>query len=1164
MAENKLLLAALDQAEERKKAAEVFKDKNDFLSAKKQYVEAATVLAKYLTSVSSGNSSSPAPKEALLASVKDTMRNLIEKGEECVQLGKIKELDAIMGRTNSLPVQNSGSSPSNASGSDTTNSTPSTVASLGMNQNFSPPPRQNANLVAGPSNTNGSKSQPIMNATGTMGLKSKPLSALEVEIIGQSSKFQTSQGGANANTVAVFKPWDDAIDGKPTQNNGSSTGSKLWLDPLGMLSFDSTETTVNNLKPSGTNTSGTLAVVDPKKGGPNVVIDPNAGGDAFRKTFSHWVRLTSVAGSDEPEADIWRSYGNLSGGGPGSDSGAALVTQGHIGNCSFITAVCSILHWEYRFNRSLLTKPALGHIKQDSPRGKFSTRFFINGYWRKVEVDDLVPVNRRNDLLTVTLKNGAKWLTLYEKAFLKIKGGTYGFNGSIAAFDIYEMTGWPPELIVLREKYAYLGVNNSKSADSYSIEGLNRIWDEILYPPHAGFRNGDCLMSAGCGKTEAFEGVDEEALSKKLGLVTGHSYAILELVEVKREGTSDNRVHRLLLLKNPWSSFQWTGKWSAFDNINWTPRLKQLLRYDIFYGSTHKTAGTNTSSHNDGSKGLFWIELDDFYKYFSKISVNWNLDLFKLSGSPPLTLHHFISTGTDKRRFRDGIWECPQFEIRIQYEVPAGLVEKFKMMLESFKSKGKTSLTNKLRLTPDELRQISGGGCFWLVLTQHSRDFRLEYDAIPDCYTYITEIENSNAENPSASSNLVAENLNKWFKHCPKRLFREPDRCHELHEKYENEKFFTTRNVGYWHGSCVVNLNKNQEYLREKVLKILTQPGGKSKTSNNKIILERSFNVTVDRRYIAEIFEERKAAIKKATRMNVPALPRVPSNSGDMNNTMWSLEDYKKNNICLRTNFTLQLFSTVPVTYFEPIPEVLNSNSSSSSSPTSTSYNVFGALNFGNFSTTFSGGSGNLSGGFSTMNSKSHDAIFFPQYRIEIIDINSNSKALLLESFLEELRISLFCPCQNADSEAFNSKRSVFSELEEQSDENLISKSDFDLKPRVSVYRDPAGMSTLSEGGGGPSSSSQRSRRYSSAELHHVPCKDRPLILTYKYRSQYQCNLDPTGTTASKLKSVIVCVKCNTDIPFLTKKKSQIPYEMVVESGNANTGRFRLQITELL
>ena len=88
-----------------------------------------------------------------------------------------------------------------------------------------------------------------------------------------------------------------------------------------------------------------------------------------------------------------------------------------------------------------------------------------------------------------------------------------------------------------------------------------------------------------------------------MGLVSGHAYAVLEILEYQG--------YKMLLIKNPWGHKRYTGKFSIGDK-NWTPQLKQVCHYE-----------TLASEDN----GIFWVDHESFCKIFGNVYINWNPNL---------------------------------------------------------------------------------------------------------------------------------------------------------------------------------------------------------------------------------------------------------------------------------------------------------------------------------------------------------------------------------------------------------------------------------------------------------------------------------------------------------------------------------------------------------
>ena len=254
------------------------------------------------------------------------------------------------------------------------------------------------------------------------------------------------------------------------------------------------------------------------------------------------------------------------------------VMQRKIGDCSVLSSLAVAAHYELKmkYQKRIISSQIYPQDQMGypiyNPCGKYIVKLFINGVWRAVEIDDYLPVDEFGNLICAYSNKDKLWVSLLEKAYLKIHGG-YEFIGSNSSRDLYTLTGWLPEKIDLK---------------SYNRQ---RLWERIK----SGYRNNDCLITIGTGLIP-----DEE----NVGLVSNHAYGVLEIYEYQH--------HKILLVKNPWGRFRWNGKYSTEDNVSWTPELKKIFHY-------------NDLKQTDN--GIFWIDFDSVCEWFESLDINWNPEL---------------------------------------------------------------------------------------------------------------------------------------------------------------------------------------------------------------------------------------------------------------------------------------------------------------------------------------------------------------------------------------------------------------------------------------------------------------------------------------------------------------------------------------------------------
>ncbi|KAF2827642.1 cysteine proteinase [Ophiobolus disseminans] len=278
-----------------------------------------------------------------------------------------------------------------------------------------------------------------------------------------------------------------------------------------------------------------------------------------------------------------------------SSSRTIDLVQDAASDCSVVTSLCAAIARAERGHDQMLTNklyPFDKHLGKPvtSTNGKYIVRLNFNGCWRKVVIDDRLPVASTHRLLhVIDRRNPALlWPALLEKAYLKVRGG-YDFPGSNSCSDLWTLTGWIPEQVFLQE------------ADTVPGQLWNRIYNAFLY--------GDVLVTVGTGKMSSRQ-------ERELGLEGQHSYVVLDMKETDQD--------RLLLVKNPWVEGKgWKGPRpsgiAALDTSTSSGGSKNSLE------SYHRDS---VPTHDRPHPTTFWIGLEQVIQHFESLYLNWNPGLF--------------------------------------------------------------------------------------------------------------------------------------------------------------------------------------------------------------------------------------------------------------------------------------------------------------------------------------------------------------------------------------------------------------------------------------------------------------------------------------------------------------------------------------------------------
>ena len=130
---------------------------------------------------------------------------------------------------------------------------------------------------------------------------------------------------------------------------------------------------------------------------------------------------------------------------------------------------------------------------------------------------------------------------LVEKAYAKVFGSYEAIESGLTGIALCTLTGAP---------YQYFRKNSTTKID------INKTWEFVTDN-----------MSRNHLLTGSTENNDR---NKHMGLISKHSYTILETHEVILSTKKGKKKERILKLSNPWGKYEWKGKWSESSDV-WNP-----------------------------------------------------------------------------------------------------------------------------------------------------------------------------------------------------------------------------------------------------------------------------------------------------------------------------------------------------------------------------------------------------------------------------------------------------------------------------------------------------------------------------------------------------------------------------------------------------------------
>ena len=281
------------------------------------------------------------------------------------------------------------------------------------------------------------------------------------------------------------------------------------------------------------------------------------------------------------------------------------INQGALGDCYYLCAL-SILstHERLLFDAlpdipdNLRAAEALASSPQDeqtfNTEGVYAMRFWREGQWRIVVVDDYVPRHPQNPamyLFASPCKSSAEiWCVIAEKAFAKLNGSYSVLDGGQAEEALEDLCGGVPFSFSIGS-----GERNTSGPYSPTVSTAKEdLWNSLIK-----WRGEESMVGVSWQNNG---GTDKET---KDGCFGNHAYGVLSVYEVQLAGGA---TERLVNIRNPHGhGGEYSGDWSDGDAAHW-----RLV-------SSQEKARLGMSDADDGA---FFMSFNDCWNYWETLCVS--------------------------------------------------------------------------------------------------------------------------------------------------------------------------------------------------------------------------------------------------------------------------------------------------------------------------------------------------------------------------------------------------------------------------------------------------------------------------------------------------------------------------------------------------------------
>uniref|UniRef100_UPI0037E9123B calpain-1 catalytic subunit-like n=1 Tax=Semicossyphus pulcher TaxID=241346 RepID=UPI0037E9123B len=328
--------------------------------------------------------------------------------------------------------------------------------------------------------------------------------------------------------------------------------------------------------------------------------------------------------------------------------------QGQLGNCWFLAAISALT-----FHKGLMVQVVPMDQSFKNYAGIFHFRFWRFGKWVDVVIDDHLPTID-NGLLSVRSTSGNEfWVPLLEKAYAKVCGSYADLNAGLPSEACKDFSGGVHMMYELKEVH--------------SVGHDEELWNSLSNAT-------GCNSMICCGTAQ--KGGEIVNTIAHTGLVDAHAYSVTAVTEVTYYGSKV----KLVRIMNPWGKTEWNGKWSDKSD-NWN-RVSPEDREKCF----------------DRDDGEFWMELEDFCRYFLMLFICCENPNF-IDGDLTCQWKCMIYDGSwDAGRTAGGSLSNSSFATNPQYRIQVTTIDKTekedKNILLSLMQKPKQKTRKQIRSYP--------------------------------------------------------------------------------------------------------------------------------------------------------------------------------------------------------------------------------------------------------------------------------------------------------------------------------------------------------------------------------------------------------------------------------------------------------------------------------